>query len=141
MKRSAFGRDRGLSTRLFLTMFLLGALYVVFFVVLLQLFNLSYFAIIVIMGRLAFLQFFTSGQDRARGVGARSCRARRRPSSTRWSSGSRPWATCRCRGSLSSPPTFERLRDRSEPEVCRRRHRGLWDRLRPREIEGVLAHG
>ncbi len=34
MKRKAYGRDAGLSARMTLTMFLLGALYVVFFIVL-----------------------------------------------------------------------------------------------------------
>ena len=49
MKRKAFGRDVGLSTRMFLTMFALGALYVVFFIVLLNVFNFGYFAIILII--------------------------------------------------------------------------------------------
>ena len=35
----------------------------------------------------------------------------------------------------------ERVRDRPQPEACgRRRHEGLWQRLEPREVEGVLAH-
>jgi heat shock protein HtpX len=42
------------------TMFLLGALYVAFFVVLLQIFDLGIGFILLIMGGLAFLQYFTS---------------------------------------------------------------------------------
>ena len=36
MKRSAYGRDFGLSTRMFLTMFFLGLVYIAFFIVLVQ---------------------------------------------------------------------------------------------------------
>ncbi|MDQ3890326.1 MAG: zinc metalloprotease HtpX, partial [Actinomycetota bacterium] len=60
MKRKAYGRDVGLSTRMFVTMFLLGALYVGFFVVLLQLFQVGLVGALLIMGVLAFIQYFTS---------------------------------------------------------------------------------
>ena len=36
MKRSAYGRDFGLSTRMFFTMFFLGIVYIAFFIVLVQ---------------------------------------------------------------------------------------------------------
>ena len=60
MKRKAYGRDAGLSTRMLTTMFLLGALYVGFFVVLTQLFPVGLFGALVIMGALALIQYFTS---------------------------------------------------------------------------------
>ena len=41
MKRKAYGRDAGLSARIFLTTFLLGLLYVVFFVILIQIFQVG----------------------------------------------------------------------------------------------------
>jgi heat shock protein HtpX len=60
MKRKAFGRDFGLSSRMFLTMFLLGALYVGFFVVMVQVFDFGLVPMILIIGGLAFFQYYTS---------------------------------------------------------------------------------
>ena len=59
MKR-AYGRDFGLSVRMVVTMFLLGALYVAFFVALLAFTNVGIGFVIVIMGVLAFVQYYTS---------------------------------------------------------------------------------
>jgi NAD(P)-dependent dehydrogenase (short-subunit alcohol dehydrogenase family) len=56
---------------MFLTMFLLGAVYVAFFVVLLQLFDLGLFAVVLIMGGLAFLQYFTSDKIALAAAGAK----------------------------------------------------------------------
>ena len=55
-----YGRDAGLSFRMFLTMFLLGALYVGFFVALLAFTDVGIWFLVVIMGGLAFLQYYTS---------------------------------------------------------------------------------
>ena len=60
MARRAYGRDFGLSFRMVLTMFLLGALYVAFFVALLSFTNVGIGFVIVIMGVLAFVQYYTS---------------------------------------------------------------------------------
>src|SRR5262245_1987610 len=60
MKRKAYGRDFGLSSRMFLTMFTLGLLYVLFFVVLVNILNVGLFVVVLIMGILAFVQYFTS---------------------------------------------------------------------------------
>src|SRR5262245_34032697 len=60
MKRKAYGRDFGLSSRMLLTMFTLGLLYVLFFVVLVNVVNVGIFAVILIIGVLAFVQYFTS---------------------------------------------------------------------------------
>jgi hypothetical protein len=60
MRRRAFGRDRGLSTRLFLTMFLLGALYVVFFVVMVNVFQFGILPMVILLGALALFQYYTS---------------------------------------------------------------------------------
>ena len=59
MKRT-YGRDAGLSFRMFLTMFLLGALYVGFFVALVAFTNIGIWFLVVIMGGLAFVQYYTS---------------------------------------------------------------------------------
>ena len=60
MKRTAYGRDTGLSTRLALTMFTLGLIYVAFFVVMVQVLNVGIFAVVLIIGVLAFVQYYTS---------------------------------------------------------------------------------
>jgi heat shock protein HtpX len=60
MKRKAYGRDFGLSVRMVTTMFLLGALYVAFFVILLQILNVGIGFVLLIIGGLAFFQYFTS---------------------------------------------------------------------------------
>ena len=70
MKR-AYGRDFGLSARMVSTMFLLGALYVVFFLVLLQFTNLGIGFLILIMGGLALFQYYTSDKIASRASGAK----------------------------------------------------------------------
>ena len=50
MKRKAYGRDAGLSARMFLTTFLLGLLYVVFFIVLIQIFSIGLYLGLVLIG-------------------------------------------------------------------------------------------
>ena len=47
MKRRAYGRDFGLSSRMFLTMFTLGLIYVIFFVVLVNILNIGIFVVIL----------------------------------------------------------------------------------------------
>ena len=71
MKRNAYGRDFGLSTRMFLTMFFLGIVYVAFFVVLVQFVELGILFIGVIMGGLAFVQYFTSDKIALMASGAK----------------------------------------------------------------------
>ncbi len=143
MKRSAFGRDRGLSTRMFLTMFLLGALYVVFFVVLIQLFELSLdLAMIVIMAGLAFLQYFTSDKIALAASGAKVVTREQAPELHSMVE------RLAAMGDLPMPrvaviPTdipnaFATGRNPKQSVVAVTQ--GLWDRLEPREIEGVLAH-
>jgi heat shock protein HtpX len=55
-----YGRDAGLSFRMFLTMFLLGALYVGFFVALVAFTDIGIWFLVLIMGGLAFVQYYTS---------------------------------------------------------------------------------
>ena len=55
-----YGRDAGLSFRMVLTMFLLGALYVGFFVALVAFTDIGIWFLVVIMGGLAFVQYYTS---------------------------------------------------------------------------------
>jgi heat shock protein HtpX len=71
MKRRAYGRDFGLSARMALTLFLLGALYVAFFVVLISVVQAPIFLVVLLIGGLAFLQYFTSDKIALRAAGAK----------------------------------------------------------------------
>jgi heat shock protein HtpX len=71
MKRKAYGRDFGLSSRMFLTMFLLGALYVGFFVVMVQVFDFGLVPMILIIAGLAFFQYYTSDKIALAASGAK----------------------------------------------------------------------
>jgi heat shock protein HtpX len=142
MERKAFGRDVGLSTRMFLTMFALGALYVVFFVVLLNVFNFGYFAIILIIGGLAFLQYFTSDKIALAASGAKVVTREQAPDLhdmverlCAMSDLPKPRVAV---VPTDVPNAFATGRSPKHSVVAVTR--GLWDRLEPREIEGVLAH-
>ena len=71
MRRKAYGRDFGLSSRMFLTMFALGALYVAFFVVMISVFDIGIIPMILILGGLAFLQYYTSDKVALAASGAK----------------------------------------------------------------------
>jgi heat shock protein HtpX len=125
-----------------LTTFLLGALYVVFFVVLLQLFNLSLAAVIVIMGGLAFLQYFTSDKIALRASGAKVVERDQAPDL-------HDMVERLCAmADLPKPRVAVIDTDvpnafatgRSPKKAVVAVTRGLWQRLEPREVEGVLAH-
>src|SRR5258708_1628282 len=60
MKRKSYGRDRGLTLRMFATGGLLGLLYVVFAVVLLNVLNVGLAPMLVIVIGIAFFQYYTS---------------------------------------------------------------------------------
>jgi heat shock protein HtpX len=142
MRRQAYGRDRGLSTRMFTTMFLLGALYVGFFVVLTQLFAFNLAIALVIMGALAFFQYFTSDKIALRASGAKVVTPEQAPEL-------HAMVDRLCAMSdLPKPKVAVIPTDvpnafatgRSPKHAAVAVTRGLWDRLEPREVEGVLAH-
>jgi heat shock protein HtpX len=56
---------------MFLTMFLLGALYVGFFIVLISIFDVGIWAMVAILGVLAFVQYYTSDKIALRASGAK----------------------------------------------------------------------
>jgi heat shock protein HtpX len=141
MKRKAFGRDAGLSSRMFLTMFLLGALYVGFFVLLLQA-GLSIGFLIVILGALAFFQYFTS--DKIALAASRAKIVSREQAPDLHDMVERLCAL----SDLPKPRVAVIPSDvpnafatgRSPKRSVVAVTEGLWRRLEPREIEGVLAH-
>jgi heat shock protein HtpX len=82
MKRKAYGRDAGLTLRMLLTGSMLGLLYVLFAVALFFVLNAGIVLMVVIVGALAFVQYFTSDKLALKAAGAKSSSATRRPSYT-----------------------------------------------------------
>jgi heat shock protein HtpX len=142
MERKAFGRDRGLSARMFTTMFLLGLLYVVFFVVLINLFQVNFAFALVLIGALAFVQYYTSDKIALAASRAKIVTPEQAPELHAMVD-----RLC-AMADLPKPkvaiiPTdvpnaFATGRNPKNSAVAVTE--GLWRRLEPREIEGVLAH-
>ena len=142
MRRKAYGRDLGLSTRMFATMFLLGALYVAFFVVLVNLFEVGLGFALVLMGALAFIQYFTSDKLALAASGAKVVTPEQAPQLhamvdrlCAMADLPKPWVAVI---TTHLPNAFATGRNPKHSAVAVTQ--GLWERLEPREIEGVLAH-
>lgn len=142
MKRKAYGRDFGLSSRMFLTMFGLGALYVVFFVVLISVFEIGIVPVVLIVGGLAFLQYYTSDKIALAASGAKVVKPDEAPEL-------HAMVDRLCAMSdlpkprvavipTDVPNAFATGRSPKHSAVAVTE--GLWRRLEPREVEGVLAH-
>ena len=142
MKRKGFGRDFGLSSRMFLTMFLLGALYVVFFVVLVWYLQVGIALVIPLLAVFAFVQYYTSDKIALRASGAKVVTPDEAPEL-------HAMVDRLCAMSdlpkprvaiipTDVPNAFATGRSPKHSAVAVTQ--GLWDRLEPREVEGVLAH-
>jgi heat shock protein HtpX len=142
MKRSAYGRDLGLSTRMLLTMFTLGLLYVVFFVVMVNVLNVGIFAVVLIIGVLAFVQYFTSDKIALLASGAKIVQPDQAPELhamierlAAMADLPKPRVAV-----IPSPVPNAFATGRNQKHSVVAVTQGLWDRLEPQEIEGVLAH-
>jgi heat shock protein HtpX len=142
MRRRAFGRDFGLSARLFLTLFLLGALYVVFFAVLVGYFQLGIVPIVLLLGGLALVQWYTSDRIALAAAGAKVVTPEEAPELhamvdrlCAMSDLPKPRVAMI---STDIPNAFATGRSPKRAAVAVTE--GLWNRLEPREVEGVLAH-
>src|SRR5262245_20258223 len=142
MKRKSYGRDLGLSTRMALTTFLLGLLYVVFFVVLFQVANFGIVAAVVLCGGLLLLQLFTSAKLALRASGAKIVERDEAPDL-------HDMVERLCAMADIPKPRIAVIdtdvpnafaTGRSPKHAAVAVTRGLWQRLEPREVEGVLAH-
>ena len=142
MKRKAYGRDRGLSLRILLTTFLLGLLYVVFFVVLIQVFQVGLIFGLVLIGGFAFFQWYTSDRLALAAAGAKVVSPEEAPELHEMVD-----RLCAMAGipkprvaviPTDVPNAFATGRTPKHSAVAVTR--GLWERLEPKEIEGVLAH-
>ncbi len=142
MERKSFGRDAGLSTRMFITMFLLGALYVGFFVVMISVFQLGIVPMVLLIGGLAFLQYYTSDKIALAASGAKVVGADEAPQLHAMVD-----RLC-AMADLPKPRVAVIPTDvpnafatgRSPKHAAVAVTQGLWNRLEPREVEGVLAH-
>jgi heat shock protein HtpX len=142
MKRKAFGRDRGLTARMLMTTFLLGLLYVVFFVVLFQVLNLGIGLTIVLIAGLSLLQLFTSDKIALAASGAKVVERDQAPELHDMVERLCAMADLpKPRIAIidtEMPNAFATGRSPKHSAVAVTR--GLWQRLEPKEIEGVLAH-
>jgi heat shock protein HtpX len=125
-----------------LTMFLLGLLYVVFFVVLFQVANLSLAAVIILIAGLSLLQLFTSDKIALAASGAKVVERDQAPELHEMVE-----RLC-AMADLPKPRIAVIDTDvpnafatgRSPKHAAVAVTRGLWERLEPKEVEGVLAH-
>jgi len=142
MKRKAYGRDAGLSLRMLLTTSLLGLLYVVFAVVLFEVLNAGLVLMVVIVGALAFFQYFTSDKLALKAAGARIVERDEAPQLHDMIERLCAMADLqKPRVAIIEsdvPNAFATGRNQKHAAVAVTT--GLWSRLEPKEVEGVLAH-
>jgi heat shock protein HtpX len=142
MKRKAYGRDAGLTARMFLTSFLLGLLYVGFALVLFYVFNAGLVLMIVIVVGLAIFQYFTSDKLALAASGAKIVSPEEAPQLhamvERLSAMAELQKPRVAVVDTDVPNAFATGRNQKRAVVAVTR--GLWERLDEREIEGVLAH-
>jgi heat shock protein HtpX len=140
-QRAAFGRDVGLQTRMLLTMFLLGLLYVVLVVVLLSA-GAGLVTIVVVMGGLTLAQLFLSDKIGLAAMGAKEVSPEEAP-------GLHAMIERLCIqadlpkpriavADTDVPNAFAMGRSQKSATVCATT--GIMRVLSPPELEGVLAH-
>jgi heat shock protein HtpX len=142
MRRTAYGRDRGLTLRMLLTTFMLGGVFVAFFVVMLQVANVGLVPAIVFTAILATVQYYTSDKIALATSGAKVVTPEQAPELHAMVD-----RLC-AMADLPKPRVAVVPTDVPNAFATGRspRHsavavtRGLWERLEPREVEGVLAH-
>ncbi len=142
MKRKAYGRDFGLTARMLLTSFLLGLLYVLFAVVLFSIFNVGLYFGIIIIGGLAFFQYFTSDKLALRASGAKIVGPDEAPELHAMIERLCGMADLRKPrvAIVDTPVPNAFATGRNQKRAVVAVTTGLWDRLDEKEIEGVLAH-
>jgi heat shock protein HtpX len=142
MKRRSYGRDAGLSLRMLLTTSLLGLLYVVFAVVLFSVLKVGLAPMLVIVFALAFFQYYTSDKLALAAAGAKVVERDQAPELHAMIERLCAMADLpKPRVAIIDsdvPNAFATGRNPKHAAVAVTR--GLWQRLEPQEIEGVLAH-
>jgi heat shock protein HtpX len=142
MKRRSYGRDAGLTLRMLFTTGLLGLLYVVFAVVLFQFLNVGLVPLLVIVIGIAVFQYYTSDKLALAAAGAKVVSPEDAPALHEMverlcamSDLPKPKIAIM---DTPVPNAFATGRSPKHAAVCVTT--GLWDRLEPKEVEGVLAH-
>ncbi len=142
MKRRSYGRDAGLTLRMFVTASLLGLLYVVFAVVLFNVLSVGLVPMILIVVGIAFFQYFTSDKLALAASGAKVVERDQAPELHDMIERLCAMADLpKPRVAIIDtdvPNAFATGRSPKHAAVAVTR--GLWQRLEPREVEGVLAH-
>ena len=142
MQRKAYGRDAGLSARMLLTTFLLGLLYVIFAVVLFNVLNVGLVPMLLIVVGLAFFQYFTSDKIALAASGAKVVTPEQAPELHAMVERLCAMADLpKPRVAIiptDVPNAFATGRSPKHAAVAVTE--GLWRRLDPQEVEGVLAH-
>jgi heat shock protein HtpX len=142
MKRKSFGRDAGLTIRMIATTGLLGLLYVVFAVVLLQVLNVGLVPMLVIVVGIAVFQYWTSDKLALAASGAKIVSEQDAPELHAMVE-----RLCAMAGlpkpriaviPTDVPNAFATGRNPKHAAVAVTQ--GLWNRLEPQEVEAVLAH-
>jgi heat shock protein HtpX len=142
MRRKSFGRDAGLSARMVLTTFLLGALYVVFAVVLIQVLQVGILPMLLIVVGLAAFQYYTSDKLALAASGAKVVTPEQAPEL-------HAMVDRLCAMSDLPKPRVAIIptdvpnafaTGRSPKHAAVAVTEGLWRRLSPQEVEGVVAH-
>jgi len=142
MKRKTYGRDFGLTLRMLLTGGLLGLLYVVFAVVLFSVLHAGLGLMLVIVIGLALVQYFTSDKIALAASGAKVVSPQEAPDLHAMVERLCAMADLpKPRVAVVDtdvPNAFATGRNPKHAVVAVTN--GLWRRLDPKEIEGVLAH-
>jgi heat shock protein HtpX len=142
MKRRSYGRDAGLSLRMLATTAMLGLLYVIFAVVLFSVLNVGLAPMLLIVVGLAFFQYYTSDKLALAAAGARVVSREEAPElhdviERLCAMADLPKPKIAVMDT-PVPNAFATGRSPKHAAVCVTT--GLWQRLEPKEIEGVLAH-
>jgi len=135
-------RDAGLTVRMILTSGLLGLLYVIFAVVLFQVLNVGLAPMLVIVIGMAFFQYFTSDKLALAAAGAKVVTREEAPAlhdmvERLCAMADLPKPKIAMMDT-PVPNAFATGRSPKHAAVCVTT--GLWERLEPKEVEGVLAH-
>jgi heat shock protein HtpX len=142
MKRKSYGRDAGLTLRMLLTSALLGLLYVIFAVVLFNVLNVGLAPMLVIVVGLAFFQYYTSDKLALAAAGAKVVSREEAPALHDMVERLCAMADLpKPRVAIMDTPVpnaFATGRSPKHAAVCVTT--GLWERLEPNEVDGVLAH-
>src|SRR3954453_17949208 len=142
MKRRSYGRDFGLTIRMLATTAMLGFLYVIFGVVLIQIVGVGFVPMLVIILGISLFQYFTSDKLALAAAGAKVVSREEAPALHDMVERLCAMADLpKPRVAIMDTPVpnaFATGRSPKHAAVCVTT--GLWDRLEPKEVEGVLAH-